>query len=86
MTKKELISTVQNVKTKTKRIANYLYGTGSKTNNIPLEPDISDYDVDTSKFKLAGWASSSSATPSTWVQQWYIYIHDWRCIIYETRN
>lgn len=49
---------------------NYLYGTGLKTNNIPLEPNISDYDVDTTKFKLAGWASSSSGTPLTWAQQW----------------
>lgn len=49
---------------------NFLYGKGAETNSIPLEPEISDYDVDTTKLKLVGWASSSSGTPSTWEQQW----------------
>lgn len=45
---------------------NYLYGTGSTTNNYPVEPSLSK-----AQHTLAGWATTSeSETYSTWSALW----------------
>ena len=46
-------------------VINYYYGTGTKTNNIPIEPSLSYAD-----HILLGWSTTSSGSYKTWTEQW----------------
>ena len=46
-------------------VINYYYGTGTKTNNIPIEPLLSYAD-----HILLGWSTTSSGSYKTWTEQW----------------
>ena len=46
-------------------VINYYYGTGTKTNNIPIEPSLFYAD-----HILLGWSTTSSGSYKTWTEQW----------------